>query len=81
MKYLFIAVIMMSLLFAQEKKKPVPKQVQDTTSLWLKKENIVNYLNQRRQQLKENYIVEDSKLQGQLEFIDAVSQDSLKIKR
>lgn len=82
MKFALIMFLLFSVLTAGEKEKPAAKKIDaDTTSMWMKRTDAIRIFTQKREELKTNYFQQDAFIQGQIEVFNAITQDSIKVKR
>ncbi len=83
MKYIVILLLFIAVLaFPQKKKETASQPVKvDSTSIQLSKTEINSFITQQRQQLREKYLIEDAKLEGQQQLLNAIAPDSVRVKK
>jgi len=81
-KYI-ILVLITSMLFCGDKpkSKPQPSTPADTTFVLVSKQEILTSIQSKRENLKLQWISSDAALAGQYDAINALAEDSIKVKK
>lgn len=67
--------------FAGDPPKKQKVEAVDSTSTWIKRTDAIKFLQNKRDELKLQYIQQDASIAGQIEAFSLITQDSVKIKK